>query len=84
MGGERKPVMIVGLISLLIGIAGGIHLLNVAFGLCLFFGGTWIFRWMGQKDPFFFDVLLRHVKQQDYYPANSTIDGQRKPVVERD
>lgn len=83
MGGERKPVMIVGLFSVLIAVAGGIHFINVVFGLFLFFTGTWVFRWMGSKDPMYFEVFLRHVKQQEYYPGNSTFKGLRRKIEEK-
>ena len=83
LGANRNPAMILALISTVLGIAGGIRLPNVILALCIFFGGIWVFRWMAQKDPFYFDMFLRHIRQQDYYPSISEADGKYRQVPER-
>jgi type IV secretion system protein TrbD len=71
LGGEREPVMCIGIIS------GGLIISSqnwpaTVVGLCVWFLSLAIFRLMGKIDPYLVRVYLRHLKYQNYYAPRST------------
>jgi len=75
-GAERELVMISSLVSLLVGI-GGMSLMSVTVAALFWFVAVLTLRRMAKADPLMSKVWFRHVKQQDYYPARSSVWQER-------
>jgi type IV secretion system protein VirB3/type IV secretion system protein VirB4 len=71
-GAERELVMISSLVSLLVGI-GGMSLVSSSVATLFWFLAVFALRQMAKADPLMSKVWLRHIRQQDYYPAHSSI-----------
>lgn len=72
LGAERDLVLLSALISLLTGIGGMTLIAGIAavvFWACAVF----FLRLMAKADPILSKVWFRQVKQQDYYPARSSV-----------
>ena len=78
LGGDRELVMFSGLGSFLTAL-GGFSLISALCGLAFWLIALyWLRRW-AKKDPLMRHVWLRHLKQQDIYPAHSPV-FQRRPA----
>ena len=75
MGGEREPVMCAALMAIITGIVGAVQaaFVTVFIALAFYFGTVFLFRRMAKADPIMSRVYLRHVRQQEYYPARAGI-----------
>lgn len=76
VGCERAPFMVVFITSLLLLIEGTFTVKIV--GAVIFFIGVGVIAFLNRKDPFFFKVLLRFLREQEYYPASAAFPG--RPV----
>lgn len=74
MGGEREPVMMSALIAFIVG-AGGMTPVSGASAFAFWILALFIFRHAAKVDPQLIQVWLRHIKQQNFYPARSTPFG---------
>ena len=72
LGAERELVMLASLISLLVGI-GGMSLVTGGVAVAFWAVAVIALRRMAQADPLMSKVWFRHIKQQDYYPARSSV-----------
>lgn len=74
MGGERAPIMLLGLVCI------GLFLafirdfsLPIAFAaVCIWSGGLYLLRGMAKSDPQMLDVVKRHMKYKAHYDPRST------------
>lgn len=70
-GAEREMVMFSALIALLVGVGGMTFISGVSAGL-FWLCSIFVLRLMAKNDPVMSKVWIRHVKQQDYYPARGS------------
>lgn len=70
-GAEREIVMFSALIALLVGVGGMTLISGVSAGL-FWVCSIFVLRLMAKNDPQMSWVWIRHIKQQDYYPARSS------------
>ena len=70
-GAEREIVMFNALIALLVGVGGMTLISGVSAGL-FWVCSIFVLRLMAKSDPKMSRVWIRHIKQQDYYPARSS------------
>lgn len=75
LGGEREPVMLCTLLSLITGVVGAVSFswLVVLAAALFWFGAVWMFRRMGKADPMMTRVWRRHVGYRHHYPARSSV-----------
>jgi type IV secretion system protein VirB3/type IV secretion system protein VirB4 len=71
LGAEREPVMTAALIALLVGV-GGLTAISVITATLFWLVSVFALRRMAKADPMMSRVWLRHIKQQDYYPAKAS------------
>jgi type IV secretion system protein VirB3/type IV secretion system protein VirB4 len=71
LGAEREPVMTAALIALLVGV-GGLTAISVVTAALFWLVAVFALRRMAKADPMMSRVWLRHIKQQDYYPAKAS------------
>ncbi|MDR2488184.1 MAG: VirB3 family type IV secretion system protein [Desulfovibrio sp.] len=70
LGAEREPVMTSALIALLV---GGLTAVSVIAAAAFWLVAVFALRRMAKADPMMSRVWLRHIKQQDYYPAKASL-----------
>ena len=70
-GAEREPVMTAALIALLVGV-GGLTAISAIAAVSFWLVAVFALRRMANADPVMCRVWLRHIKQQDYYPAKAS------------
>jgi len=71
LGAEREPVMTSALIALLVGV-GGLTAVSAISAIIFWIVAVVALRRMAKADPVMCRVWLRHIKQQDYYPAKAS------------
>ena len=73
MGGEREPVMTCAMMAIIIGAVGAVQMviITVFLALIFYFGSILLFRRMAKADPKMFQIWLRHIRFQHYYPAQT-------------
>lgn len=71
MGGEREPVMVSALIAFIVG-AGGMTLVSAVTAFAFWLLALFVLRHTAKTDPQLLQVWLRHIKQQDFYAAQSS------------
>jgi type IV secretion system protein VirB3/type IV secretion system protein VirB4 len=71
LGAEREPVMTSALIALLVGV-GGLTAVSAIAAVTFWLVAVFALRRMAKADPVMSRVWLRHIKQQDYYPAKAS------------
>jgi len=71
MGAEREPVMTAALIALLVGV-GGLTAISLITAALFWIVAVFALRRMAKADPMMSRIWLRHIKQQDYYPAKAS------------
>jgi type IV secretory pathway TrbD component len=69
MGCERGPFMVVFITSLLLLVEGSFSV-KIA-GAVFFFLSIGIIAFLNRKDPFFFKILFRFLREQEFYPASA-------------
>jgi type IV secretion system protein TrbD len=73
MGGDREMVLTAGLVCvILIGLIQTWW--SAALGLGLWFSSIAILKRVGKVDPLMRQVLIKHLKYKDHYPAQSGLD----------
>lgn len=70
LGAEREPVMTAALIALLVGV-GGLTAVSAISAAAFWIVAVFALRHMAKADPIMSRVWLRHIKQQDFYPAKA-------------
>jgi type IV secretion system protein VirB3/type IV secretion system protein VirB4 len=76
LGAEREPVMTAALIALLVGV-GGLTAISAIAAASFWIIAVFALRRMAKADPVMSRVWLRHIKQQDFYPAKAS---RRRPL----
>ena len=71
LGAERELVMTSALIALLVGI-GGLTAVSIISGILFWIASVFVLRRMAKADPILSKVWLRHIKQQEFYPARAS------------
>ena len=71
LGAEREPVMTAALIALLVGV-GGLTVISALAAASFWIIAVFALRRMAKADPVMSRVWLRHIKQQDFYPARAS------------
>ncbi len=71
MGAERELVMTSALIALLVGV-GGLTVVSGVSALIFWIIALLALRRMAKADPVMSKVWLRHIKQQEFYPAKAS------------
>ena len=71
LGAERDLVLTSGLIGFLVGV-GGLTLLSAGTALLFWVVAVFALRRMAKADPIMSRVWLRHIKQQEFYPAKAS------------
>jgi len=71
LGAEREPVMTSALIALLVGV-GGLTAVSAIAAATFWLVAVFALRRMAKADPVMSRVWLRHIKQQDFYPAKAS------------
>jgi type IV secretion system protein VirB3/type IV secretion system protein VirB4 len=71
LGAEREPVMTSALIALLVGV-GGLTAVSAIAAVSFWLIAVFALRRMAKSDPMMSRVWLRHIKQQDFYPAKAS------------
>ena len=71
LGAERELVMTSALIALLVGV-GGLTAVSIVSAAALWIMAVFALRRMAKADPIMSKVWLRHVKQQEFYPAKAS------------
>ncbi|MEA4896362.1 MAG: conjugal transfer protein TrbD [Desulfovibrio sp.] len=72
MGAEREIALSILLIAMLVGV-GGMTWLSALAASVFYLVGIMVARRMAKADPLMSKVWMRHIKQQLYYPAKSSI-----------
>ena len=74
LGGERAPVMLLGLvcISLLFAFIRDFSIPIAVAAISIWSGGLYFLRKMAQADPQMLDVVKKHMKYKELYDARST------------
>ena len=70
LGAERELVMTSALIALLVGV-GGLTAVSIVSAAVFWLLAVLALRRMAKADPIMSRVWLRHIKQQEYYPAKA-------------
>lgn len=73
MGCERAPFIVIMMSSLLLVVQGSFEVKII--GVVFFIMMTGIMAFLTNKDPFFFKILFRYLRYQDYYPATAMWPG---------
>ena len=71
LGAEREPVMTAALIALLVGV-GGLTVISAIAAASFWIIAVFALRRMAKADPVMSRVWLRHIRQQDFYPARAS------------
>lgn len=71
LGAERELVMTSGLIALLVGV-GGLTAVSIIAAAVFWLVSVFALRRMAKADPIMSRVWLRHIKQQEFYPAKAS------------
>jgi type IV secretion system protein VirB3/type IV secretion system protein VirB4 len=71
LGAEREPVMTAALIALLVGV-GGLTVISAIAAASFWIIAVFALRRMAKADPVMSRVWLRHIRQQDFYPAKAS------------
>ena len=72
LGAERELILSSALICFLVGMGGLTIISFISAGVAWVFS-AFLLRKMATVDPLLSKVWLRHIKQQEYYPAHSRI-----------
>ena len=70
MGAERELLLTSALVAILVGV-GGLSLLSGVTAVVFWLVAVALLRRMAKADPIMSRVYLRHVRQQEYYPARA-------------
>ena len=70
LGAERELVMTSALIALLVGV-GGLTAVSIISAIIFWIASVFALRRMVKADPSMSGVWLRHIKQQEFYPARA-------------
>jgi type IV secretion system protein VirB3/type IV secretion system protein VirB4 len=76
LGGEREPVMLSTLLSLITGVVGAVSFSWVVVLASILFwsGSIWMFRRMAKADPLMTRIWLERIGySQNYYPAGTSV-----------
>ena len=71
LGAERELVMTSALIALLVGV-GGLTTVSIVSASVFWIASVFALRRMAKADPIMSRVWLRHIKQQEFYPARAS------------
>ena len=71
LGAERELVMGSALIAMLVGI-GGLTAVSIISAIVFWIIAVVVLRRMGKADPIMSQVWLRHIRQQEFYPAKGS------------
>ena len=71
LGAERELVMTSALIALLVGV-GGLTVVSIVYAAVFWLVTLFALRRMAKADPIMSRVWLRHIKQQEFYPAKAS------------
>ena len=71
LGAERELVMTSALVALLVGV-GGLTAVSVTSAVGFWIAAVFALRRMAKADPIMSRVWLRHIKQQEFYPAKAS------------
>ena len=71
LGAEREPVRVSALIALLVGV-GGLTIISGVSAVLFWLVSVFALRRMAKADPMMSRVWMRHIKQQDFYPAKAS------------
>ena len=71
LGAERELVMASALIALLVGV-GGLTAVSIVSATGFWIAAVFALRHMAKADPIMSRVWLRHIKQQEFYPAKAS------------
>jgi type IV secretion system protein VirB3/type IV secretion system protein VirB4 len=71
LGAEREPVMTSALIALLVGV-GGLTIVSAVAAVSFWLVAVFALRRMAKADPIMSKVWLRHIRQQEFYPAKAS------------
>ena len=71
LGAERELVMTSALIALLVGV-GGLTAVSIVSAAVFWLMALFALRRMAKADPIMSRVWMRHIKQQEYYPAKAS------------
>lgn len=69
MGCERTPFLIIMMSSLLLVVQGSFDIKII--GVVFFIVMTGIMAFLTAKDPYFFKILFRYLRYQDFYPSDA-------------
>jgi len=78
LGGDRELVLLSGLAAFLTAM-GGFSLLSAAAGLAFWLVALYWLRKWAKADPLMRPVWLRHIRQQDFYPARTSVFRREAP-----
>lgn len=76
-GAEREIAILLGVLSLMIWIAGK-DVLSIVIAILVWGVGIFLARIGAKKDPQFIKVFLKHIKYQDFYPATEYIHSKKE------
>lgn len=71
LGGERDPVLYAAVLAVII-FVNGMSLPGTLLALAVWMACLTTLRRMAKADPMMSKVWMRHIRQQDYYPAHSS------------
>ena len=71
LGAERELVMGSALIAMLVGI-GGLTAVSIISAIVFWIISVVVLRRMAKADPIMSQVWLRHIRQQEFYPAKGS------------
>lgn len=72
LGAEQDLVMLSALLAFLLGMSG-LNLVGIGSALFFWITSLFVLRRMAKHDPIMSKVFLRHMKQQTYYSAKSSV-----------
>lgn len=76
LGGERDLVQILAFLCFLLAF-GGMTKVSIGAACVLWFGGLKLLQKMGKVDPYLSMIFSRHIAQQEFYAARTTVWRER-------
>lgn len=74
-GAERSPAIANWITAAALILGAGLHWYTIAIGALLLTIGHWVLVQAAKFDPQLSRVYVRHIHQQDFYPARASIDA---------
>jgi type IV secretion system protein VirB3 len=79
-GGERRLVMPLWTVVMLLIFGTHTHPLTLSVALVVGIGGQYALIQAAKADPYWFEIYLRHIRHQSFYPAHGIVTTRPRRV----